>query len=36
MIYTEITLENGVELCEKQLEMEGYGKLSHDPGQNYK
>lgn len=33
MVYTEITLQNGVGWCEKQLEMEGYGKLSHDPRQ---
>ena len=36
MVCTEITLQNGVGWCEKQLEKKGYGKLSHDPRQNYK
>ena len=36
MACTEITLQNGVGWCEKQLEHKGYGKLSHDPRQNYK
>lgn len=36
MVCTEITLQNGVGWCEKQLEKKGYGKLSHDPRQSYK